>query len=232
MVAVALHQVGEVVDHVVAPVDEVLPVVGAADRGLVHDHQAHLVGDVEHVRRGGHLVDADAVVVEPQVVVDRLRPAAVARRRLQEAGQGVVGVAAAVDSRCCRSWHPGGCRRGSSPGAVELVVVTDLGDLAEAEPHVESRTAWPAVAGRAARQLVQLRPVAGAVGHVGPPVRGLSARQATGPTVTLVVRRPGRATCRSLGAGYFQPLVVPGAEPPRAGHVLRPGRWRWSAYTS
>ena len=96
MVAVAQDQRTGVVDHVVVPGDRSPAGCGAADRGLVDDHQAHLVGHVQHVRAGRLLVDAHHVVVEPLVVVHRLRPAAVAGRRGQEAGQGVVGVALAA----------------------------------------------------------------------------------------------------------------------------------------
>ena len=159
MVAIALHQVGEVLDHVVATRDEVLAVVGTPDGRLVLDHQAHLVGDVEHVRRRGDLVDPDVVVVEPQVVVDGLRPSGVARRRLEEAGEGVVGIADAVIVDVVEVGPLDAVAAEVDPATVELEVVTHLAELAEPEPHVRAG----GLHGRRARvepdvELVQLGP--------------------------------------------------------------------------
>jgi hypothetical protein len=117
--------------HVVASGHEVLG--ATADGGLVDDHQAHLVGHVEHVRAGRFHVDAYHVVVEALVVVHRLGPAAVAGRWWQEAGQGVVRVAlpAVVDPVVVGALQAVATE--VHPHAVEVVVLAVLRALPEPE---------------------------------------------------------------------------------------------------
>ena len=150
VVAVAQHQRAGVADHVVVSGDEVLGAVGAADGGLVDDHQAHLVGHVEHVGAGGLLVDADHVVVQPLELSTACGQPPLRARRRQEAGQRVVGVAhaAVVDPVVVGALEVVAAQVHAH--AVEVVVRAVLRELPESEP-VRGVAGVAVVGGRRAR---------------------------------------------------------------------------------